>query len=164
MLENTLLIGEGFLPNRASLMLDFVFLAMLVVLPIQAFSFWIVKYQRKLVAHRSLQVGTAAVLLVTVLAFEIDMQIFTDWRALAKDSRFYDSGWVDRLLWIHLAFAIPTPFVWGWVIFAAIKNFTWQVTINEYASKHRQWGRVAALFLMMTSITGWVFYLAAFVL
>ena len=145
-------------------MLDVVFLAMLAVLPVQAFSFWIVKYKRNLIAHRNLQVGTASILLVTVLAFEIDMQLFTDWRLHAKDSRFYDSGWVDRLLWIHLVFAIPTPFIWGWVIFAAIKNFTWNVTTNAYAARHRIWGRVAAVFLMMTSLTGWVFYLAAFVL
>lgn len=157
------LLAEGLLPHRGSLMLDVVFLAMMAVLPIQAFSVFLVKYRKKFALHRNIQVGTAAVLLVAIVAFEIDLRFFTDWRSLAADSRV-DQNWIGRLLFIHLVFAIPTPFVWGWTIYAALKNFGWNAQPNEYGVIHKRWGILAVSMMAMTSATGWTFYIAAFVL
>ena len=73
---------NGFLGSRASIMLDVVFLAMFFVLPVLAWSIWQVKYRRRYALHKRVQLITAAVLLITVVAFEVDMR--------------WISGWTDR--------------------------------------------------------------------
>ena len=158
------MLGQGILPHRGSVMLDVVFIAMMAVLPIQALSLYLVKYRKLYALHRNIQIATAAVLLVTIVAFEIDLRLITDWRALASQSRLYEYGWVDRFLILHLIFAVPTPFVWGWTIFQALKNFGWKAEPNEYSKRHKTWGILSASLMALTSITGWVFYIAAFVL
>ena len=158
---NTTPIGDGSW-TRASLMLNVVFVAMVAVLPIQVASVYLAKYTGNFQLHRKIQIATAAVLGITLVAFEVDLQMFTDWRALAEPSRLYDSGWVDRLLWIHLLFAIPTPFVWLAVIFAAWWKFGSKLP-GKHSNWHRVSGRWAAGLLAMTTLTGWAFYIAAFV-
>ena len=157
------LLANGILPNRGSIMLDFVFIAMMAVIPVQAWSIWLVKFKKRYALHRNIQIGSAVVLFVTIVAFEIDLQLFTQWRELAVESTLYESGWVDRLLYVHLLFAVPTPFLWAWVLFAGAAKFWWLVSPNHYSKRHRFWGRTAAFFMLMTSVTGWTFYLAAFV-
>jgi len=156
------IIADGILPNRGSLMLDVVFIAMMAVLPVLALSVVAVRYQNKYSLHRWIQIATAVVLLFAIVAFEIDLRFFADWRSAASQSAYYDSGWVDRLLWFHLLFAIPTPFVWAWVIWGA-RKFGRNPRPGSHSKSHRFWGKTAAAFLLMTSITGWMFYVAAFV-
>ncbi len=157
------LLANGFLPNRATWMLDFVALAMVGVLLALSFSIFQVHSRNNPKAHRTIQLGTAMVLLVALVAFEVDMQYLTDWRELAKPSPFYESGVVSIVLWIHLAFAIPTPFVWGGVIGFAVLRFRGGFQAGDFNKSHRTWGWIASLFMAMTSLTGWVFYWLAFV-
>src|SRR5438034_10557517 len=67
---------SGFIPgSRGSLMLDVVFVAMFVVVPLLAASIYLVKYRQKYALHKRLQLAMAAVLLVAVLLFELDIRI-----------------------------------------------------------------------------------------
>src|SRR5437762_5634615 len=67
---------SGFVPgSRGSLMLDVVFLAMFVVVPLLAASIYLVKYRRHYALHKRLQLAMAAILLVAVLLFELDIRI-----------------------------------------------------------------------------------------
>ena len=157
------LLANGFLPNRANGTLDFVALAMAGVLLTLAFSIFQVRRRKQPQTHKALQLGTAAVLLVTLLVFEIDMQYVTDWRALAQPSPYFDSGVVTAVLWIHLLFAIPTPFVWGGVIWFALVRFRNGYQAGAFNKTHRTWGWIAAILMSLTSLTGWVFYYLAFV-
>jgi hypothetical protein len=72
-------------------------------------------------------------------------------------------GWVDRALWVHLVFAIPTPLVWIYVIVGALRGFPRQPGPNAYSRIHRRNGWIAAVLMVMTALTGWTFYWMAFV-
>lgn len=156
-------MATGFLPARGSLMLDLVCVAMVAVTAVLLVSVGLARYGRRYRWHRFLQIGTAIVLALAVIAFEIDIRFFTNWRELAEASPYYASRWVDRLLWLHLCFAIPTPFIWGWVIYRALQKFPQVRPTADYAARHRLWGRFATVSMLMTAVTGWVFYWTAFV-
>ena len=101
-------------------MLDIVFVAMFAVVPVLIYSVLLVKNRRKYLTHKRLQIALGTILLVAVAAFEIDMQLFTDWRQRALASPYYaPKAWspVMTSLVVHLAFAIPTLVIWIWTIF-----------------------------------------------
>lgn len=165
MTDIPLLAQQGFLPTRGSFMLDFVVLAMFGVLAIMTVSIGLVRFRQMYQLHKQIQITLAVVLLITIVAFEVDLRLITkDWRQLAQPSAYFESGAVDISLWIHLVFAIPTPFVWGFVIVQAIRRFPSPVKPNEYSARHKIWARIAAFFMFATAITGWIFYTLAFVL
>ncbi|MBL8890783.1 MAG: DUF420 domain-containing protein [Planctomycetaceae bacterium] len=154
------LIAAGFLPFRGSVMLDVVFLAMFAIIPVLMVSVALAK--RKLYrAHRNLQVTTAIVLLLAVIAFEIDMRFVTDWRELAKESALQSACY--PLLYLHLLFAIPTPILWAIIILGAFRNFDRDFHAPAYRLWHRQMGWFGVGLMMGTAITGIVFYVAAFI-
>ena len=146
-------------------MLDLVFLAMFLVVPIMAWSIYQVR-QKRYELHRRVQLILGAVLAVAVVAFEVDMRIH-GWRERAKPSPYWVDGgfndWVDYSLIIHLAFAIPTCVLWIWVIQQAVTRFPRPVGPNEHSARHRRWGWFAAFEMTMTAVTGWAFYYFAFV-
>ena len=150
-------------------MLDFVFVALFAIIPVMAWSIWLVKFRRpdqtyKCEWHKRIQLALAAILLVAVVAFEVDMRFITkDWRSLAMASPYYASKLVDYSLWIHLCFAVPTPLLWVFVIVRALQKFPQPAAPCAYSSRHMLWGRIAATALFMTALTGWVFYWLAFV-
>ncbi|MDA1050952.1 MAG: DUF420 domain-containing protein [Planctomycetota bacterium] len=160
---------HGFLPTRGSVMLDFVFVALFAVIPVMVWSIYLVKYRQvdqthKCEWHKRIQLALAVILLVAVIAFEVDLRFITkDWRSLAEASPFYASQIVDYSLWIHLCFAVPTPLLWIFVIVRALKKFPKPAAPCEYSSRHIVWGRTAAGAMLMTAVTGWAFYWLAFV-
>jgi putative membrane protein len=155
---------RGFLPTRATFMLDFVFLAMFAVLPLLMASVYLVKGLRRYEAHKRLQIVLAAVLLVAVAAFEIDLNFFTrDWRPLAEPSPYYASKGVDYSLWVHLAFAVPTPLLWLLVIVRAVRKFPRPAAPGTHSRSHARWAWLATAGMGLTAITGWIFYWLAFV-
>lgn len=157
---------NGILGTRASLMLDLVFLAMFAVVPVLWWSVRAVRVHRRFALHRRVQIGLGVVLGLTVTAFEVDMRLH-GWRSRAEPSRFWRNGAlndaVDWSLVVHLACAIPTAFLWVFVIVQALRHFDRPPQPNEYSKRHRFWARLAAVELVLTATTGWVFYYLAFV-
>lgn len=160
--------GSGFIPySRGSFMLDFVFAAMFGILLILAVSIYLVKVKRLYELHKRIQIVSALVLLIAVAGFEVDMRLFTDWEALAKPSVYWlYHGW--HVVWIalaiHLCFAVPTPFVWAYVIYEGLRKFPNPAAPSAHSAKHKRWGWLAAIGMFMTSLTGWIFYVLAFVM
>ncbi len=158
---------SGFLGTRGSLMLDVVFLAMFAVLPLLALSIYLVK-QKKYAQHKWINLILGIVLLIAVLAFEIDMRFFTEWEDLAKDSPYFDEQhkWTSIAglsLIIHLCFAVPTPLVWIYVIVQALRKFPSPPLPSEHSHAHSKWAWLASGGMLMTAITGGIFYYLAFV-
>ncbi len=152
----------GFLGTRASLMLDVVFLAMFLVLPVLGYSIYQVKVHRRYALHKRIQLVLGAVLLATVAVFEVDLRLYTDWNALASPSPYY-STWVMPSLILHLFFAVPTALLWIFVIVQGLRKIPDPPGPGPYSSRHRRWGWLAAFEMAMTALTGWVFYYLAFV-
>jgi putative membrane protein len=155
---------NGFLGTRASLMLDVVFLAMFAIVPLLALSVRLVK-RRDYVLHKRLQLAMAAILLVSVGLFELDMRLFTDWRARAAASPYYAVdgwSWVWASLTVHLGFAVPTLVLWIAVVALAMRRFSVPPRPGSHSETHRVLGWLAVGGMTMTAATGWVFYWLAF--
>lgn len=160
---------DGFLGTRGSVMLDMVFLAMFAVVPVLLFSIYLVKFRRKYDLHRKIQLTLGVVLLLAVTAFEIDMQFLTDWEARAEPSPYFDPArkWACPVgigLLVHLCFAVPTAGLWIFVIWRAVQKFPKPTVPNAYSPRHIRWGRTAAVGMLGTAVTGWIFYVLAFVI
>jgi len=159
---------DGFLGTRASIMLDVVFLAMFAVVPAMAVSIYLVKYRRNYQLHKTIQLALGIVLLIAVAAFEIDMQFITEWELRAEPSPYFslNDKWgsvAGLALLVHLLFAVPTAVLWVITIVQALRNFPSPPYPNSYSPRHVLWGRAAAIEMLMTAVTGWVFYYLAFV-
>jgi putative membrane protein len=157
---------DGFLGTRASLMLDVVFLAMFAIVPLLAISIYLVKVKRKFTLHKRLQLGMAAVLLVTVLAFEIDIRVH-GWEERAEPSPYFDPAAKFTCpagigLVIHLLFAIPTLLLWVYVVVQALRKFARPPAPGPHSRWHARTGWAAAIGMTGTAVTGWAFYWLAF--
>jgi uncharacterized membrane protein YozB (DUF420 family) len=146
-------------------MLDLVFLAMFAVVPVMWWSIQQVRRHRRYECHGNVQVALGVVLGLAVAAFEIDMRLH-GWTDRARPSPYWREGgfndWIDWSLVIHLACAIPTTFLWIYVIVQALRKFPRPYAPGAYSPVHRRWARIAAIEMVFTAITGWLFYYFAF--
>lgn len=158
---------DGFLPfSRATIMFDVVALAMVVFLPSLAWSVSLAKRGRYEL-HKSVQTTLTVALALTIALFEIDVQTAKwryegGWRALTVESPFH-GGPLDRLLRVHLAFAVAAAVLWTIAFAQALLNFGRPPSPGPYSRNHKLLAWAAALALTATCATGWTFYYMAFV-
>ncbi len=153
---------NGFLPfSRASMMLDVVSLAMLIIVPVMFWSIYCVKQNHQYALHKKVQLTLGGVLLIAVTLFEVDIRVF-GWRHLAKNSPYF-STILFPVLYVHLFFAISTTLLWVFVTVNALRRFPSPPKPNEYSPKHKRLAWLAAIDMACTSVTGWSFYYLAFV-
>ena len=157
---------DGFLGTRASFMLDFVALAMIALLPVLGWSIYQVKYRRRYVLHKRVQLVLGVVLLITVGLFEADMRI-NGWRQRAAASAYSTHeesvGWIEISLGVHLFFAVTTALLWIAVMARALRNFSNPPMPGPHSGWHVRFARLAAYDMVCTAVTGWIFYWLAFV-
>ena len=161
-------MSDGFLGFRTSLMLDVVVCALVLVVPAIIYSLYLVKVKQRFSAHRNMQLGLAAVLLVAVGAFEVDMQLVQGgWqKVVAKREVPLDAeqlAAVRQVLWIHLVFAISSPLLWAVTIVLALKRMPKPPVPGPHSALHKKLGWASTLDLVLTSVTGLWFYYVAFV-
>jgi len=142
-------------------MLDVVFLAMFAVLPVMAWSIYLVKFRRRYLLHKRIQLALGLVLLVAVVLFEGDMRVH-GWAERAKPSPYHET-WVPCSLYIHLPFAVSTAILWLVVTIRAVRRFPCPPEPNQHSRSHVVWAKLAAIDMLCTALTGWVFYWLAFV-
>lgn len=153
---------DGFLGTRASLMLDVVCLGMIVVMIVLI---WSVKLAQrgKYQLHKKVQLALAGLLLVVLVAFETDVRLHGWQSRAAGEIGGKASPAVLTVLSIHLFFAVTTVVLWATVIVRALRNYANPPVPNEHSGFHVRWARLAAWDMMLTSVTGWIFYVMAFV-
>lgn len=150
----------GFLPSsRGSFLLDFIVVAMALVVPILGFSVFSVKMKKNLGLHRSIQIVLGVVLGLAIVAFELDMRI-NGWRHLAEPSPYYNSLVFPSLI-VHLGLSIPTLGLWTYTIIMALKHSI-NRSHNAARLQHKKLGRWSAYAMIGTAVTGWIFYWFAF--
>jgi putative membrane protein len=159
---------DGFLGYRASFMLDFVVVALILVVPLLLYSLWSVKVGHQYARHRNLQLLLGSVLLLAVGLFEIDLHLVQGgWQnVVAKrdpDLTSEQLGFVRQVLRVHLVFAISTPFLWAVTIGLALAKFPRPPHPNAHSAVHKALGWCASLDITLTSLTGLIFYYVAFV-
>ncbi len=154
---------DGFLGTRAPLMLDLLCLAMLGVVLVLAWSVFQVKYRRRYRLHKWTQVTLGVVLLVVVVLFEVDIRLH-GWEVRAAGEaggRPADVVWYA--LYVHLVFAVTSIVLWPITIFLALRHFPDPPAPGRHSRVHIPLARLAAADMVLTAITGWVFYWVAFV-
>jgi uncharacterized membrane protein YozB (DUF420 family) len=153
---------DGFLGTRASFMLDFVFLAMFAVIPIMGWSIYQVKFNRRYLLHKRVQVTLGIILAAAVTVFEIDIRFFGWEQRAAGPPGGKPSPIIYATLWVHLFFAVSSAILWIFVIVQALRKFPNPPQPCEYSRRHVFWGQLAAWDMFLTALTGWGFYLLAF--
>jgi len=161
-------MSEGFLGNQASFMLDIVVCALVVVVPTLLTSLYLVKVKKNFLLHRNLQLLLGVVLLIAVGAFEIDMHlIHKGWENIVArrhpEISAEQMGYIQNVLWVHLIFAITTPFFWVTTIVLALKRIPSPPAPCEHSGLHKKLGWISTIDITMTSVTGLFWYYVAFV-
>jgi len=160
---------DGFLGTRASLGMDVVLVGLVALLPVLAWSVSLARRGRYL-AHKRLQLFIVAALLAAIVVFEIDIRLISDWKIRAAGGAawgrppnvWWPTG-VFVALGIHLVFAVSTLVLWTWVVWEALRRFPTPPVPGSHGPRHRVMARLAAADLLLTAVTGTVFYWLAFV-
>lgn len=161
-------MSHGFLGyDGSTFMLDFVVTALVLIVPALLVSLYLVKVRRNYTAHRNLQLALAGVLLVAVIAFEIDIRAHGGWQEIVGSRQIPLS--TDQIeaakqtLYVHLVFAISTPLLWATTIALALKRMPQPPAPCEHSRLHKTLGWLSVIDLVLTSATGLLFYYRAFV-
>jgi putative membrane protein len=158
-----LLDHDGPLGSRASLMTDVVFLAMFLVVPVMLWSIWQVKVRRRYLLHKRVQLALGLVLAAAVVLFEVHLTLH-DWRGRATGTAGGElSQAAEIALVVHLCCSIPAAALWVFVIVQALRRFPSPPQPSSYSRRHKFWGWLAVIEMVLTAVTGWVFYWLAFV-
>ncbi len=161
---------SGFLGFQASLMLDVVVCALVLVVPWLVFSIYTVKVKRNYRLHKNLQLALAVVLFLAVAAFEVDMQfIHGGWENIVNKTpdsprrSGEELASIRTMLYVHLVFAVTTPLLWALTIGLALKRFPSPAAPSVHSGLHKKLGWLSTMDLLLTSVTGLMFYYMAFV-
>jgi putative membrane protein len=153
---------EGFLPgSRASFMLDLVAAAMFAILPALVLAIKLARKDKDFVAHKRAMTALSAVLGATVILFELEIRLI-GWKHLAEPSPYYATI-LFPVLYVHLIFSISTTILLATTVFLAWRKFPNPPRPASHSSPHKLLGRLSAIGLVLTSVTGWVFYYMAFI-
>ncbi|MDQ3231316.1 MAG: DUF420 domain-containing protein [Pseudobdellovibrionaceae bacterium] len=151
---------DGWMPlSRANFVLNFIALAMAAVIPVMLVSWYQVRQHRNYGLHRRLQIILGVVLGLAILVFELDMRL-NGWRQYAEASPYYTTFVIPSLIF-HLCFAIPTFFLWIFTLSLALKQRI-HIQNGNHRTRHRFWGRLSALAMIGTTLSGWLFFWLAF--
>ncbi len=143
-------------------MFDLVVCAMLLVIPLQWYSVYLLKKKKNLSRHRSLQLLLGGLLLATVVIFELDVRLY-DWTPLAEPSPYYNTL-LFPFLYFHVIFAVATTLSWAITIYGAVKVYSKDLRFrHEYSGIHKKLGWTSVFLINLTALTGWIFYYLAFV-
>ena len=159
-------MSDGFLGYKTSFMLDVVVCALVLVVPVLLYSIYVVKFQQKYQLHRTLQLTLGVVLLITVGAFEVDLQlVHGGWENIVNKREVSPDHleFVRKVLWVHLCFAITTPILWAVTIVLAMRRFPSPVVPGPHSSLHKKLAWLSTVDITLTSVTGLVFYYYAFI-
>lgn len=161
------MMQDGFLGYKSSFMLDFVVVALALIVPILLFSLYTVRVRKNYTLHRNLQLALGIILLVAVAAFEVDLRLQGGWQAVVNKGEppltAEKLAFVATLLYTHLVFAITTPFLWLATIVLALRRFPNPPQPNPHSPLHKILGWLSTIDITLTSITGLIFYYFAFV-
>jgi putative membrane protein len=155
------MLPAGFLGTRADILMDLVLISFVVILPALCWSWWQVRLQRYAVHKRS-QLILAAILGVTVLLFEIDLTLSGGIFALTSDSAYAGTALLKGWIYGHSAMAIFTSIVWLVLIFVSLWRFASPPRPNPFSSRHRFWGRVGMVSMLLAGCSAFPLYYYGF--
>ena len=164
------MLSNGFLGYPTTFMLDFVACALALVVPMLFWSLWLVKFRRRYVAHKRLQIALGIILLLAVTAFEVDVQMMHGgWENIVAKQQLSPEILAKKIsdvrpwLLVHLVFAVTTPLLWIVAITLALRRFGNPPVPGTHSRLHKTLGWASTIDITLTSVTGLLFYYVAFV-
>jgi len=164
------MLSNGFLGYPTTFMLDFVVCALALVVPLLLWSLWLVKFRRRYVAHKRLQIALGIILLLAVTAFEVDVQlVHGGWENIVAKQQLNPEALAAKIssvrpyLLVHLVFAVTTPLLWIVTITLALRRFKNPPAPGQHSRLHKTLGWASTIDITLTSVTGLLFYYVAFV-
>ncbi|MCP5052132.1 MAG: DUF420 domain-containing protein [bacterium] len=153
------MLPKGFYGTSADILMDILVTLQVVILPILLWSFMSARkgrYQK----HKKIQIFLASAIGLAVIAFEVDVRLSGGAMELFKSSSLYDGTFLWVCLGVHLFIAGGTVVVWVWLMILSVKRFPNPPVPNDFSTRHRFWGRVGMIGMVLTGITGiGVYYL-----
>lgn len=143
--------------------MDAMVLVMAVVVVMLATSVHQVRANRRFGLHQRIQLPLTLGLFATIVLFELDVRL-NGWQERASgvaDGTASTADWVA--LAVHLFFAVLSVVLWLVVVIRASLNFGRFPRPNHHSNWHRRWAPIAAIGMIMTAVTSWIFYVIAFV-
>lgn len=151
----------GFLGTRADLLLDIVICSLVVVVPILFYAVMAAR-KKNYKLHRNIQVGLTLVLVVVVGIFEWNLNQSGGIWEMTKESSFAGTWILNSSVYVHLAFAFSTTFVWLSLIASSLFKFSNPPSPSKFSRLHKIWGRLALFVMVMTGLTAVVLYVVGF--
>lgn len=153
----------GPLGTDADLLIDLVVVALVVIVPVLAWSFRRVR-SRDYAAHRYIQTALTVVLVGVVALFEADIQSQGGIHAIAGDAPWVATPYFDVLFSVHLIVAGSTALTWLGLCVWSWRVFPSPPTPGPSSRLHRRLGWAGAVGMVLTGLTGVAIYLMVFVL
>lgn len=163
------MLSNGFLGYPTTFMLDFVVCALALIVPVLLWSLWLVKFRRRYLAHKRLQIALGIILLLAVTAFEVDVQmVHGGWENIVAKQQLSPEALTKKInavrpwLLVHLVFAVTTPLLWIVTITLALRRFNNPPAPGTHSRLHKTLGWASTIDITLTSVTGLLFYYVAF--
>jgi putative membrane protein len=156
-------LPPGFLGTRADILMDIVILSFLLILPLLAVS-WQRARSGCYAQHRAMQLTLASFLAVAVLFFELDLKLSGGIFELTRESAYAGTGLLNTLIYGHTLVAIGSALIWVPLVFISMKKFGKPPAPNAFSGRHRFWGRLGMVLMILSGCSAMPLYYVGFAL
>jgi putative membrane protein len=150
----------GLFPNT-DILIDVVNFSFIVIVPALIYS-WTKARNSEYNFHKKIQLTLFAVLFVAVILFEVDLRMRGGIFEMVKDSQFAETLLLNGLIWFHLFVSITTTLIWIGLIIFSLRKFAKPPVPNDFSEKHKFWGKLGMIDMILTGITGVMLYVLGF--
>ncbi len=157
------MLPSGILGTRADLLMDLVILALGAVVPLVFYN-WRLARTGRYRLHKTLQIALAVLLGAVVGLFEYNLRLQGGIFAATAASRYAGTGTLNFWIYFHTFFAITTIFVWVGLILVSLRRFPNPPAPVPFSARHRFWGRIGMVWMLVTGVTAIPVYVYGFAL
>ncbi len=152
---------QGFLGTRADLLMDIVIVALVAVVPIVLYN-WQLARRGQYARHKTLQISLALLLAAVVGLFEVNLRLQGGIFAATRASAYAGTPTLDFWIYFHTFFAVTTLFLWTGLILVSLRRFANPPVPGAFSARHRLWGRLGMIWMLVTGVTSLPVYFYGF--
>jgi putative membrane protein len=153
----------GFLGTRADILIDIVTLSFIIILPVLAFSWWLVRQRNDYSNHRRIQLYLGITLGIVVGIFEYDLSTSGGIFEITKGGVYEGTAVLNWSIYIHVVLAILTTLIWIGLIIMSLIKFGKPPRPNAFSRMHRFFGRTGMVTMIGACVTALPLYYFGFV-
>ncbi len=154
---------RGFLGTRGDLLMDIVIVALVAVVPIVFYN-WRLARTGRYPLHKTMQISLAVLLGAVVGLFEYNLRLQGGIFEATAASSYAGTGTLNFWIYLHTFFAITTIFIWIGLIAVSLRRFPNPPVPGAFSGRHRFWGRLGMIWMLVTGVTSIPVYVYGFAL